>query len=387
VNRQTLAGAVAIVALAISALLWAFDPLSMFVAGWYALVGGLLVLRRPDNIVSWLLLLVAFGFVATTTPLGIDLPALRAGSASLDDFVPVWISSLAGGMSFAAFTTLTLVFPSGRLWPGRWRRAALALLVVQVVLVALSAIAPVIRFNADGSATVEVPNRFAVLPELPFWTFWSVEAAMLVVILGMVTGAASLVVRYRRSSGVERLQLRWLTAACAAVVVTVAFGLGSLAIFGADAWFAWAPALAALPFIPIAIGIAVLRYRLYDIDVVIRRTLVYGVVVGILASVYVALVLGLQTALAWLIGEGTLPVAISTLVIAALFGPVRARVRTIVDRRFYRSRYDAQRTVEAFATRLRDEVDVEAVGRALEDASGLAVQPASVVVWLRKPAS
>jgi hypothetical protein len=384
VKPQTLVGVVAIVALALSALLLPFDPFSMFVAGWYGVVGGLLVLRRTGNAVSWLLLIIAFGFVATTTPLGIDLPALKAGRTSMDEFLPVWLSSVAGGLSFIAYTTLTMVFPSGRLQRGRWRAAAISLLTVQGVLVALSAIAPTISFNADGSNTVVVPNRLALLPDLPLWAVWSADAAILVVIVAMFTSTASLVVRYHRSIGVERLQMRWLAAGVAAVVTTVAFGLGSLAILGRDAWFAWLPALVTYPLVPIAIGIAVLRYRLYDIDVVIRRTLVYGVVVAILGATYGALVLGLQAVLSGLTGGETIPVALSTLTIAALFGPVRRRVRDGVDRRFYRSRYDMQRILETFAARLRDEVALDSVSAALADTAGRAVRPASAGVWIRE---
>jgi hypothetical protein len=142
-------------------------------------------------------------------------------------------------------------------------------------------------------------------------------------------------------------------------------------------------ALAALGTVPIAAGIAILRYRLYDIDVVIRRTVVYGAVVAILGISYIALVVGLQSALTQFSGNDTLPVALSTLIIAALFVPVRTRVRQIVDRRFYRSRYDAQHTVESFAGRIRDEVELEAVGQVLATTVGEAVRPASIGVWLR----
>jgi len=383
VKPQTVVGAVAIVALVLSALLLPFDPISIFVAGWYGLVGGLLVLRRPGNVVSWLLLLIAYGFNATTTPLDIDLPALTAGTTSLDDFLPVWLTSWAGGLSFVAYTTLTMVFPSGRLPRGRWRAAAIAVLTVQGVLVALSAIAPTTSFNADGSTTVVVPNRFALLPDLPVWAAWSADAAILVVITAMFASTASLVVRYRRSIGVERLQMRWLAAAVAAVVATVAFGLGSLAILGGDAWFAWLPALVTYPLVPIAIGIAILRYRLYDIDVVIRRTLVYGVVVAILGATYGALVLALQGLLSGLTGSETVPVALSTLAIAALFGPLRRRVRDGVDRRFFRSHYDTQRILDTFSARLRDEVALDSVSAALADTAGRAVRPASATVWIR----
>jgi class 3 adenylate cyclase len=333
VKPQTLIGVVAIVALALSPLLFAFDPFSMFVAGWYGVVGSLLVLRRPGNVVSWLLLVIAFGIVATTVPPGIDLPALTAGSASLDEFLPIWLSSWAGGLGFIAYTTLTMIFPSGRLPRGPWRRAAIALLAVQGVLVALSAIAPTISFNAGGSTTVVVPNRLALLPDLPLWAVWSADAAILVVIIASFASTASFVVRYRRSTGVERLQMRWLAAGVAAVVATVAFGLGSLAILGDDAWFAWLPAIVAYPLVPIAIGIAILRYRLYDVDIIINRTLVYGGATLVLAVAFGAVNVASQRMLEAVTGQRSDILTGALAVAAALaFGPVRRGIRPLVDR-------------------------------------------------------
>jgi hypothetical protein len=145
----------------------------------------------------------------------------------------------------------------------------------------------------------------------------------------------------------------------------------------------WTAVMLTLAAIPVCAGIAILRYRLYDVDLVIRRTLVYALVSALLGAAYVVLVLALTATLSSFVGGQGLPVALSTLVIAALFGPVRARVRDLIDRRFYRSRYDAQRTLEAFTTRLRDEVELEAVGLTLVDVAGRAVRPTSVGVWIR----
>lgn len=192
-----------------------------------------------------------------------------------------------------------------------------------------------------------------------------------------ILAVAAIGVRLRRSTGVERQQLK-LVLYPAAIFVGGFIGasLVEIPIF-------WTMSLLGLASVAIGVGIAILRHRLFDIDLVIRRTLVYGAVVGVLGAVYVVLVLGLQTVLSELTGGDTLPVALSTLVIAALFGPVQARVRAIVDRRFYRSRYDAQRTVDLFTGRLRDEVELEAVGRTLVEVAGRAVRPSSASVWLR----
>jgi len=188
-------------------------------------------------------------------------------------------------------------------------------------------------------------------------------------------------VRLRRARGIERQQLKWIAGAASLFAVAVVtaeplFGgvapvLGQLVI------------LATFCTIPIAAGIAILRHRLYDIDVIINRTLVYGSLTALLGGLYVALVLGLQVLLAPLTGTTTPAVALSTLAVAALFGPLRRRIQRVVDRRFYRSRYDAQRTLEAFATRLRDEVDLDSLTDALRAASQSTVRPASASVWLR----
>ena len=379
---RAVAGLLAITALVVTALA-AFDPISLFLAVSYGLVGALLVLRQPGNVVGWLLLLIAFGFSATTTPAGIDLAALTAGTADLDDFLPVWLSSWGGGLSFIAYTTLTLIFPSGRLPRGRWRRLAIALLAFQIGLVALSAVAPTLNFNVDGSTTVAIPNQLALLPDLPLWAFWSNDAAILVVIVALVLGAGSLVVRYRRSRGVERLQIRWLVAAIAGVVAALAFGLASLAVLGEDAWFAWIPAILAYPLVPVAIGIAVLRYRLYEIDRIVSRTIGYGIVTAVLGALFAGLVVGLSTLLQPITGRDAIPVAASTLGVAALFQPLRRRVQAIVDRRFYRAPADAARTVASFADRLRDEIDLASLTAELDATVRQTLAPSDVRVWLR----
>jgi hypothetical protein len=201
----------------------------------------------------------------------------------------------------------------------------------------------------------------------------------------LVVGAAvvitgGLVPRLRRATGLERQQLKWITFAAALHGASwVVLALEPRALGEVPQYVLWAT----LVLIPVSAGIAILRYRLYDIDVVIRRTVVYGAVVAVLAVLYASLVLGLQAGLSGVTGNETLPVALSTLATAALFGPVRARVRQTVDRRFFRSRYDAQRTLERFATRLRDEVELDAVGRSLTTVAGEAVRPRSAAVWLR----
>ena len=203
---------------------------------------------------------------------------------------------------------------------------------------------------------------------------------VLFMVASALAGVVSIVVRYRRSNGAERQQIKWVAIGVPLAVIgylgaALLDGLG----IGANIFFA-----ASLCVIPVTAGIAILRHQLYDVDRLISRTLVYGALTVILGAAYVGLVLAGQALFSSFAGGSNLAIAASTLVVAALFLPLRSRVQKVVDRRFYRSRYDAQRTLEAFGARLREQVELETLATELRAVVGETMQPEHVGVWLQE---
>ncbi len=350
----------------------------------YAGVGTFLVLRRPRNVIGWILIGLAWFFVLVDVR-DLDHAALQAKSANvLQEALAwghAWIISAFIGLLFV----LTVVFPSGRLPEGGWGRLARWALVIVAVLIVVSAFQPTAFTVAGAEGSIDIPNPLALFPDAPIWAISRGGQPFFPLFYLMFAGVISILIRYRRSRGLERQQLRWVVSALAFVAVSIVVGFVTIALGGPAAEsVAWIPALMALLMVPISIGIAVMRYRLYEIDRIISRTLAYAVLTAALALVYVAGFVGLQAlATPFTSSVGPVAVAASTLAVAALFQPLRRRIQHAVDRRFHRARYDAEATATAFARLVRDEVDLTAVESALLVTVESVVRPQVASLWLR----
>jgi hypothetical protein len=337
-----------------------------------AVVGALVASRRPENPVGWFFLGSAVCFAIT----GVATEYATYGLAGAQAMA--WLQSwlwLPGVSLLLVF--LPLYFPDGRLVTPRWRWLARTALVLCVGGALYSALSP-----GEIPATEGIVNPLGIEALRPVSDL--LGPFVLVLFLAFpFASAASLVVRFRRSGSVERQQIKWL--ALAALAIPVWFLTNSPIEAASRTLFVIMDALIVFALIPVAAGTAILRYRLYDIDVVINRALVYGTLTATLALVYAGTVVGLQAALRALSGqESTLAVVASTLAIAALFNPLRRRVQAFVDRRFYRRKYDAAKTLDAFNARLREETDLGTLSDDLVGVVGDTMRPAHVSLWLRQ---
>jgi len=377
-----------LVLLVVASIVTGIDIFMVAAVVSFGAVGSFLVWRRPRNPIGWILLVIAFGFVGTSTPADMDVTALAAGNGTTRDELWAWVGSWAGTAAFVAYLALTLLFPSGRFPAGRWRRPAVTMLAIAIGTVAFVALAPIQGYSPDGIVEVELSNPVITLPDLPLWDLvLATDGGVLVVLPLLVLGVVSMLDRYRRATGAVKLQLRWLITSITFMVLAVLWGLAASAAIGSETdewWLVWGPALVAYPMLPIAIGIAVLRYRLYEIDRLISRTIGWALVTALLVGAFTLLVLGSTELLQPLTGGNTLAVAGSTLIVAALFTPLRSRVQRAVDRRFDRARYDGERLLGAFGERLRDEVDLEVIRADVLATVDAAVRPATVGLWLQE---
>ena len=341
------------------------------VAAAFLVVGLLIVERSGGNRVGPILLLIGASvsfFVALDAYIRLEPSPPGMSMAA-------WIVSLYDGPFFFLIGSLFLLFPDGRLPSRRWRVlvGAMAILAILTLLNAATATGPLPYYpwidnplGLTGGGTILGPAVYGLL------------------VGTVVLAALSLVVRWRRADVIERAQLKWVAAvACLVGLAMISYGFGA-----GPGQYSDVGDLSigiSLFLFPVAIGVAILRYRLFEIDRIVSRTISWAVVTGLLVATFVGVVVGLQTALTSVTTGNTLAVAASTLLVFGLFQPVRRRVQHAVDRRFDRSRVDAERTLDALVGRLRDDVDLEAVRREILHAAGTALRPAAAGLWLRPP--
>jgi hypothetical protein len=354
-------------------LYWAEDTL---LAVSYSTVGAVAASHRPGNPVGWVLCSIGLSWGVGHFTSEYATYALLAAPGSLPAAeAAAWIYSWVWvpGLGFIVF--LPLLFPSGRLPSPGWRPFAWfsVLLVVAGTIVA--------AFSPGPGVGLSIRNPFGIesLPDLN----QQLQALMFVLIF---VASASLVARLHRARGVERQQIKWVAyagalgggAALPTYTVLEAVNLPWLHLAG------YVPALVGILGVPTAVGIAITRYRLYDIDILINRTLVYGTLTATLVALYLVGIVVLQRVFVFLTGQqSTLAVVASTLLIAALFNPLRRSLQSFIDRRFYRRKYDARKTLERFSARLRDETDLDALSDDLVDVVRETMQPTHASLWLR----
>jgi hypothetical protein len=343
-----------------------------------ATVGTLIGLRRPGNRVGSLLRFAAFSFATGALIVTYVEVALLVEPGSLPvGPLLVWLGDLMFGLGFGVSGTfLLLLFPTGSLPSPRWR------VVAWMASIGIAAQAASVILGSSAFEGLPIQNPVALDDSSPLLLTLEGGGFYLLVV-AILASVASLVVRYRRSVGEERQQLKWV----AFGVVLLGLGVAGSALLElvngsaevSDDMENFVIA-ASLTMVPISIGFAIMRYRLYDIDRIISRTVSYGVLTALLAGVYVGFVFVLRELLPF---EGGLPVAFSTLAVAGVFNPLRLSVQAFVDRRFNRSRYDSARLIAGYTQRLSTEVDLDRLGDDLQSVAVETMQPASISLWLR----
>jgi hypothetical protein len=351
-------------------------------AVFFSTMGAIVASRRSENLVGWLLGL--YGLAQSISHFSAQY-AIYALLAQPDSFpageAMAWVSSWLLPIIIGFSVFFILLFPTGRLPSRRWRWVTwltVAFILVGAISGAFSS-GPV-----DSLGPIRNPLGIEGFSNVYNSLLYNMVALVL-----LVAAASSVFMRLRRAVGVERQQIKWFAYAAAATVMGLVLAYVIPEVIDAPPWFeriGYAILLSLIPAIPISIGIAILRYRLYGIDLIINRTLVYGTLTAILAGVYFGVVTVTQTLLSTVTGQERLPqlvVVASTLLIAALFSPMRRQIQSFIDRRFYRRKYDARKTLEAFSAKLRNDSDLDALSDDLVGAVKETMQPAHVSLWLR----
>jgi hypothetical protein len=349
----------------------------------YATVGAVVAIRRPGHVVGWLLLAAGFTFALGSMGFEYANWALddRSGAGGA---AAMWVAEAPSALPLILIPVALLVFPDGRVMSARWRPLIPLAVVTALCLLAGLGLMPG-RFDPSVAATnpIGIDGAGTAIDAV------GVVGWALVLVLFAAAGSAT-VIRLRRSTGATHQQMKWVAYAAAILGIvwaqwTVLYLAGAMG----DAMFAAELSIvaAAMAAVPVAMGIAILRYRLYGIDVIIRKTLVYAALIAILSAAYIGGVILLSQVLRSLAGgSGAVAVTVSMLGVAAMFQPLRRRVQHGVDRRFYRDRYDSARVVGLFNQRMRDQIDLGALETELLAVVATALQPASVGLWIRDDA-
>jgi hypothetical protein len=363
---------------------------ALLLAVAYAVVGAVVASRTPRNAIGWIFAVA--GVAAATQYVAEQVAYVVWAQPGSPLLAPAAVVTLVVGAinSLATGIGLLYLFPTGQFLD--WRDRSFAIVGVAASVTSVGAMLFVVEVIPVPFVGILNP---LVRPGAAGFAIPVAMSAMLAAVASILMGVRALRRRFTWSTGIERQQLRWFVFVWTIAGVTLVLVYLALGVFFAiGGWqvliepplairvLVWFNILTFVLIAP-AIGVAILRYRLYDIDLLIRRTVVYAALSAVLIASYLVGLASFQAILAPITSGSAVAVAISTLTVVALFQPVRMRIRATVDRRFYRSRYDAERTLDAFSIRLRDEVDLDAVRADLVDAVEQTVQPATVSLWLR----
>jgi MFS family permease len=377
------------VAFALLAIAWSlqFSNLGgIVIAAVYAVPGLFLALRRPGQPLAWLLLLIGLGLALGTTVPTASPTALQASEADGVGQLTAWAQSAGWVLFFSGFLGILLTFPSGTLPRGRWRAVSLVLIATIAFCGGLIVVGPTLDVDVPGQPVgVTVPNPFG-LPLLAQLDEDTPGVALLfpMLLVCQVVAFMGMVARSRRSTGLERLQYRWLGSAVAVVVLGIVVWMFVALVVQTD--LVLLPALIlgmTFPAIPIAVVIAVLRYRLYEIDRLVSRSVGWALATAAVVGVFAAGVLAFGALLSGLAQGQAVATAAATLLAFALFQPVRTRLQRIVDRRFDRPRIEAERTLRRHGERLAHVVELDVIERAVLETVAETVRPVAASLWIR----
>lgn len=343
----------------------------------YPIVGAIVATRGQERTIGWLFL--GFGFLNLLGFAGDAYAASRFGVLPGAAF-GAWLNliTIQSPTLFTWFGFFLLLFPTGRLPSRRWRHPARFSAAITLLL---------LLFITFKPSTFDVrehvfANPVAIAALAPVWKI--VETPLFLgTVMCVPAFAVSFVLRFRRSRAVERQQLKWFS--LGAVVLGLTIALAPVIFTYVTLWWVWPIAFfCGATALPVAAGVGIMRYKLYDIDQIITRTLAYALITGLLVGTYLGLVVVLQGLTRPFTRGSDLAVAVSTLIVAALFRPMRRWVQRIVDRRFNRSRHDAAQTIDTFSGRLREQIDIDALGIELTEIVQRTMQPAHASLWLRR---